>query len=103
MRRVIRLIGAMAVFLTCEGAMFESISPETIAIKGVLVEGGIVCPLLKLGSGDLVPLLGAGLAEYPIGTSLEIKGTYVQRSPCQQGRQTLRVDRVLAVNGVAKD
>jgi hypothetical protein len=83
--------------------MSQPIQPETITVKGVLVDGGIVCPLLKLATGELVPLMGIGMTDYPFGTRLEIKGTLIQHSPCQQGSQTLRIDRVLAVDGVAKE
>jgi hypothetical protein len=82
--------------------MPHAIPPETITATGVLVDGGIVCPLLKLTTGELLPLMGIGMTEYASGTSLEIEGALVQHSPCQQGRQTLRVDRVLAVDGVVQ-
>lgn len=94
---------AMSALLATGGAMSQVTSPDTIAVTGVLVEGGVVCPLLKLDTGERVPLMGAGVREYAAGTSLEVIGVYVQRSPCQQGTRTLRVERITAVDGVAKE
>ena len=99
MRRIWQLLSAMAVLLTCEEAMPQPNQSETMTTKGVLVDGGIVCPLLKLATGELIPMMGIGMTEYPTGTSLHVEGTLVQQSPCQQGSRTLRVGRVLAVDG----
>lgn len=94
---------AVPVLLASGEAMSQVTSLDTVTVTGVLVEGGIVCPLMELDTGERVPLMGAGVRDYAAGTSLEIKGVYVQRSPCQQGRRTLRVERITAVDGVAKD
>jgi hypothetical protein len=103
MRRFAIALVAMSVLLASGGAMSQVTSLDTVTVTGVLVEGGIVCPLLELDTGERVPLMGAGVRDYAAGTRLEIKGVYVQRSPCQQGRRTLRVERITAVDGVTKD
>jgi hypothetical protein len=81
----------------------SSAAAESITVQGVLTEGGVVCPLLKSDSGELIPLMGVRKNEYPIGTRLDLQGVFVKRSPCQQGKQTLRVELVLAVDGIVKE
>jgi hypothetical protein len=99
------LIGAVIGVESADTAMSQSsnAAAESITVQGVLTEGGIVCPLLKLNTGELIPLMGVRTNEYPIGTRLELQGVFVKRSPCQQGKQTLRVQRVVAVDGIVKE
>lgn len=97
------LIGVMIGAGSADTAMSQSSgAAETITVQGVLAEGGVVCPLLKSSTGELIPLMGVRMNEYPIGTRLELVGVFVKRSPCQQGKQTLRVERVIAVDGIVK-
>ena len=104
MKRWILLIYAVIGVGCGDMAMSQSSGAAgNITVRGVVAEGGIVCPLLKSSAGELIPLMGMRLNEYPIGTRLDLEGVFVKRSPCQQGKQTLRVERVVAVDGVVKE
>lgn len=98
------MIAAMIGVESAEPAMSQSSDAAgNTTVQGVLTEGGIVCPLLKSSAGELIPLMGVRMNEYPIGTRLDLEGVFVKRSPCQQGKQTLRVERVISVDGIAKE
>ncbi|MGV6475064.1 hypothetical protein [Azotobacter vinelandii] len=71
--------------------------PEPTRVEGRLVEGGIVCPLLRTGDGEVLPLTGIGMDDYPLATRLTLDGVFVRVSPCMQGKRTLQVRRVLKV------
>lgn len=95
------MLGALLSAIGFEGAMSQSAAPgTTVSVQGVLTEGGIVCPLLKASNGELIPLMGVRLGQFPLGTALDLEGVMVKRSPCQQGRQTLQVSRIVAVDGI---
>lgn len=72
-------------------------SPGRALVRGVLVAGGVICPLLQLVSGERVPLMGLGMDDHPPGTELTLEGHFVERSPCQQGGRTFRIERALEV------
>jgi hypothetical protein len=65
-------------------------------ITGLTVEGGVVCPLLKLDDGETVPLTGVPLDAFPPGRRLVLEGRFVRVSMCQQGRRTFEVSRTVA-------
>lgn len=65
-------------------------------IQGVLVDGGVVCPLFRLTSGEQVPLMGVAMAAFPVGTSLSLEGIFIKTSPCMQGERTFRVLRLIS-------
>ena len=69
----------------------DKVGLETIT--GTTVEGGVVCPLLKLEYGEIVPLAGVPLDAYPPGQRLVLEGRFVRVSICQQGRRTFEVSR----------
>lgn len=62
-----------------------------LTIRGTIVQGGVICPLIELASGERVPLVGVALDAFPVGTRLLLSGYFMQRSPCQQGRWAFRV------------
>ena len=70
-----------------------SASPSTAAlrpaadmiIEGVIVDGGVECPLLQMRSGRAVTLSGFQNASLPIGTRLRLRGILMKRSTCRQG------------------
>jgi hypothetical protein len=70
-----------------------------VPVSGVVVPGGIVCPLLRLPDGETVPLAGVAPDTFPQGTRLSLEGAFVLRSTCQQGQRTFAVERVVSVNG----
>jgi hypothetical protein len=71
----------------------DKVGLETIT--GTTIEGGVVCPLLKLDDGEIVPLTGVPLDAYPPGERLVLEGRFVRVSICQQGRRTFEVSRNL--------
>lgn len=57
---------------------------EIIEISGVVVGGGVLCPLLQLEDGRQFTL--NGLRKIPeVGTRLTLRGVPVRMSTCQQG------------------
>ncbi|WP_349617742.1 hypothetical protein [Azotobacter salinestris] len=88
--------------LLCMGnaltAMADTSAPaEHVQVEGQLVEGGIVCPLLRTRDGEVLPLTGIGRNDYPPSTRLTLNGVFVRVSPCMQGKRTLQVEQVLKV------
>lgn len=79
-----------------------SSATELLKIKGTVAEGGIVCPMFTSDDGTSFPLMGVRQGEYPAGTQLELQGTFVTRSTCQQGERTFQVETVVSV-GPAPD
>lgn len=72
--------------------MAQAVEMETV--EGVVIEGGIVCPLIRLKDGRVFSLQGIGQADAPVGRQLRLAGMEVQMSTCQQGR-TFHVSKVL--------
>jgi hypothetical protein len=72
---------------------------ELVRVNGVMAEGGIVCPLFRSDDGTIFPLMGLNQNEHAIGTRLELEGTFVKRSTCQQGEKTFNVESVIGVGG----
>lgn len=96
-----RLMAALVIVGGLGGEMSNSFSSEgggtwVQIIQGVLVDGGVVCPLFRLASGEQVPLMGVTMAAFPVGTSLSLEGVFIKTSPCMQGERTFRVLRLLS-------
>lgn len=72
-------------------------SEKQVRVEGTLVEGGVVCPLLRTAEGELVPLMGISVDGYHLGTRMTLAGMFVRFSPCMQGQRTLQVQQVLSV------
>jgi hypothetical protein len=72
----------------------ETSSAEQIRIHGMVIDGGIVCPLLTTESGDRFPLMGIRKNEYPTGTWLDLTGKFIRFSTCQQGERAFSVETV---------
>lgn len=70
-----------------------SVSQEHLV--GVVVDGGVVCALLRTVQGQEIALQGIGRDQYPPGTQLRLLGHYVRYSVCRQGEKTFQVERVL--------
>lgn len=66
-------------------------------ILGVIVQGGVVCPLFLADDGSRFPLQGVDRERYPVGTRLSLVGQFVRVSKCMQGPRTLQVEYVLDV------
>lgn len=67
--------------------------------EGTLTEGGAECPLIKLRSGEVFSVTGAGTSDLKVGTAIVIAGTLVTRSVCMQGQKTIKVDYIISVDG----
>lgn len=64
-------------------------------LSGVVIEGGIVCPMLKLESGETVSLTGVTSQHAPVGNTLNARGNFIRYSNCQQAARTFRVEEIL--------
>nr|WP_306263871.1 hypothetical protein [Pararhizobium sp. IMCC3301] len=71
------------------------ITSEATILSGMVVPGGITCPILKTQDGKTVSLMGIRPADAPIGKDFDFSGTFVARSTCQQLPLTFRVDKIL--------
>ena len=71
---------------------------ELLRVRGVTVEGGIVCTLFRADDGTIFPLMRLSKNELVIGASLELQGTFVKRSMCQQGERAFNVESVIGVD-----
>ena len=68
--------------------MDQPIAPveaQVQSISGIVVDGGIVCPLLKLADGRVYALQGAARADAPVGLAITVSGMLIAMSTCQQG------------------
>lgn len=72
-----------------------ALASEAEMLSGVVIAGGITCPILKLDSGDAVSLAGITPRTAPVGTTLRVSGTFIRYSNCQQAGRTFRVEQVL--------
>jgi len=63
-------------------------------LSGVIIAGGVVCPLLQTDSGEIYALSGAVPARPEPGTQLRLRGYEAKLSICQQGRE-FRVTQVV--------
>jgi hypothetical protein len=64
-------------------------------LSGVVIAGGITCPLLKLQSGETVSLMGVTSQHAPVGHRLNATGDFIRYSNCQQAARTFRVEEIL--------
>ncbi|MFZ4525294.1 MAG: hypothetical protein ACOYOE_07050 [Chlorobium sp.] len=74
--------------------------PAKVLLSGEITTGGVICPLLLGTDGQTIALVGVRLRQFETGTQLELEGVRVSRSPCQQGKEAFRVDRIVSINGV---
>ena len=81
----------------------DSVSqPQALVLCGEITTGGVICPLLLCADGETIALVGIRLGQFETGTRLELEGRIISYSPCQQGKQSFRVDRILSINGVTQ-
>ncbi len=64
-------------------------------LSGVVISGGINCPMLKLDSGETVSLMGVTPQNAPVGSTFSGSGVFVRHSTCQQAERTFRVEAIL--------
>ena len=65
-----------------------------VDVSGLIVEGGVECPILQAADGQNYALQGVTPGETPVGTKVRVRGTFVELSTCQQG-QAIRVDEII--------
>jgi len=82
------------------GGIMSALASETelLRVKGLMVEGGIVCPMFRSDDGTIFPLMRLSKNDHPIGTSLELRGTFVKKSMCQLGERAFNVEKVIGVD-----
>jgi hypothetical protein len=68
------------------------------SLIGNVIDGGVICPLIKTNEGEVFALVGIPNDKFAINTKLELEGTYIKRSICQQGDMAFRIDRILKIN-----
>jgi len=71
-------------------------------LHGEITTGGVLCPLLLGINGQITALFGIRPGQFEQGTRLTLEGSMVKHSPCQQGTKTLRVEKILSINGDAQ-
>lgn len=64
-------------------------------LSGVVIAGGITCPMLKLDSGETVSLMGVTAQIAPVGSTFSGSGVFVRYSNCQQAERTFRVEAII--------
>jgi hypothetical protein len=79
---------------------FSSPQPVKVLLHGEITTGGVICPLLRGPDGQTIALVGVRMGQFETGTRLELEGVMVSRSPCQQGKEAFRVDRIVSIDGV---
>ncbi len=67
---------------------------STVLLRGVVVPGGVVCPLFRTESGDLVSLTGLSVQSFAPGTWMGLQGRWETQSVCMQAYPTLRVEHI---------
>ena len=60
--------------------------PGTEVISGILVPGGVECPLFRMDSGTDITQQGLPRSLMVIGSRLRIAGRWARKPFCQQGR-----------------
>lgn len=75
----------------------EDMELQNKRVHGVIVDGGVVCPLLLADDGTRLALQGVVKNWYPVGTKLLLEGHFVRVSKCMQGTKTLHVEKVLNI------
>jgi hypothetical protein len=97
MKSFVYACGLFWLLSSMHGAVAQTRSSSSVS--GTVVQGGIVCPLLRKADGEIVPLTGVAMDAFAEGTQLSLTGSFVARSTCQQGQRTFAVERVVSVNG----
>lgn len=69
-------------------------SQSPVLLRGVVVPGGVVCPLFRTESGDLVSLTGLSVQGFAPGTLMGLQGRWETQSVCMQAYPTLRVEHI---------
>ena len=69
-------------------------SQSPVLLRGVVVPGGVVCPLFRTESGDLVSLTGLSVQGFEPGILMGLQGRWEAQSVCMQAYPTLRVEHI---------
>ncbi len=94
-KRLFRALAAAFAILAVEAGAETATSAGDLPVEGVIVDGGVVCPLLQTREGLQIALQGVARDRYPAGTQLKVEGRLVRNSMCMQGARTLLVNRIL--------
>ena len=92
------LSASAGVTLALLSAPSTALSASSEMLSGVVIEGGIICPLLKLESGETVSLIGVTSQHAPVGNTLNARGNFIRYSNCQQAARTFRVEEILNIH-----
>ena len=87
---------------TVAAAQDTVVQMNKTVLQGEITTGGVVCPLLLGINGQITALFGIRLGQFEKGTRLTLEGHLVSHSPCQQGKKSFRVEKILSVNGVTQ-
>lgn len=71
-----------------------SLSSGTILVQGVVISGGVVCPLFRTVNGETLSLTGLSVSQFQPGLVLGLKGRWETQSVCMQAYPTLRVEHI---------
>ncbi|WP_306260201.1 hypothetical protein [Pararhizobium sp. IMCC21322] len=88
----------VGLFLSALGQPAHASKAETLS--GVVIAGGITCPMLKLRTGESVSLMGVSKQKASAGKTFTATGIFVRHSTCQQAARTFRVDEILNASPV---
>lgn len=83
----------ISVGMTSGPASGELPSGRILVVQGVVIEGGIECPLLQTEGGRALTLQGFQ-PHPPPGTRLRLRGTVLSKSFCRQGVSFETIERL---------
>jgi hypothetical protein len=67
------------------GELHMAAAPQAQVISGIVVAGGVECPLLQLEDGQRFALQGLASSRVAPGAALTVRGFPIRVSTCQQG------------------
>lgn len=59
---------------------------QLVEVSGIIVAGGVECPLLRLDGGEQLALQGLRMQDAPVGARVTVRGLRIRMSTCQQGQ-----------------
>ncbi len=74
-----------------------SVSVAEQSIRGVIMSGGITCPMILDRSGRKIALLGLPSTLNVPGTHVRLTGQFIENSMCMQGEATFQIVRARAL------
>jgi hypothetical protein len=69
-------------------ALFTAVpaTAESQTLRGTVAPAGAVCPQVRLSSGETISVEGLPRELREVGRRIEMQGTFLRDSRCQQGR-----------------